>query len=378
MIVTGEASGDLHGTNLVLSLKKIDPAMTFYGMGGPGLAQAGVEILFDASKVAVVGLLEIFSHLKDILTAQKVLRKILEQRQPDLLIIIDLPDFNLKLARKAKQLGIPVFYYISPQVWAWRSGRVKTIKKLIHTTGVILPFEKEFYQQHGVVAEYVGHPLLDTVKPDLDRIGFCRKHQIDHRRKLIGILPGSRVKEVKTLLPEFLLAAQMLTETGHEHYTFLLPRAPTIPKEVLLQSGLQNNDLRLDLRVIENDRYSLMAACDAAIAASGTVTLELLLLDIPMVVAYKLAPLSYLVAKRMVDIPNFALVNLIARSEIVPELLQKAVKAEKIAPLVMKQLYDHQTIQQTKTSYLRVKEVLGTSGASDNAARIAHAIITAP
>ena len=376
MIVTGEASGDLHGTNLVKSLQKIDPTLSFYGMGGPGLSNAGVEILFDASKVAVVGLLEVFSHLKDILKAQNVLRNALQQRRPDLLIIIDLPDFNLKLARKAKKLGIPVFYYISPQVWAWRSGRVKTIKKLIHTIGVILPFEKDFYHTHGVHAEYVGHPLLDSVKPTIDREQFCKVNELDTDRKLIGILPGSRVKEIKKLLPDFLQAADLITRSTRNEVTFLLPKAPTISTELLMESGLDRHGSQIDVRIIEEDRYSMMGACDVAIAASGTVTLELLLLDTPMVVAYKLSPVSYLVAKLVIDIPNFALVNLIAQEEIVPELLQGEVKPQSIAELVNEQLYDPLTIQKTQTSFIKVKEVLGESGASDKAARIAHSIIS--
>ncbi|MEN8200868.1 MAG: lipid-A-disaccharide synthase, partial [Thermodesulfobacteriota bacterium] len=210
MIVAGEASGDLHGARLVTAMQGKQPDLSFCGMGGREMEGAGVELLFEAKKIAVVGLAEVFSHLPDILAARKILRDSLRRERPGLLILIDFPDFNLMLAAFAKKLGIPVFYYISPQVWAWRPGRVKTIAQRVDRLGVILPFEEEFFRSRGLAADYVGHPLLDSVRTSCSREEFCRQHDIDHDSLCIGLLPGSRKKEIASLLPLLLQTARRL------------------------------------------------------------------------------------------------------------------------------------------------------------------------
>ncbi len=371
MIVTGEASGDLHGANLVKAMLRRDPNITFSGMGGEELAGAGVDLLFDAEKVSVMGIVEVISHLPDIRKAQKILKYHLATARPDLLIIIDLPDFNLLLAKSAKKHGIPVFYYISPQVWAWRSGRVRTIAARVDTVGVILPFEEKFFCERGVKAHYVGHPLLDTVAVTESRADFLNRHGVDPGRKCIGLLPGSRSREISFLLPIFLDAALKLQESSTEPLTFLIPLASTISEQQLFDQGLDRYEKLLDIRIIKGERYNLMAACAAVVAASGTVTLELALLRVPMIVTYKFSPFTYHLGKLLIKLKHFSLVNLIAEREIVPELLQDQVCPETIASSLYDLTYDVHIRREMQKGLMEVCEKLGSKGASDKAAELA-------
>ena len=372
MIVTGEASGDLHGANLVRALRTKCSDISFCGMGGVELESLGVEILCDAAKVSVVGITEVFSHLKDILAALSILKKRMVSDPPDLLVIIDLPDFNLILAKKAKKLGIPVFYYIAPQVWAWRSGRVRTIKKRIDKLGVILPFEENYFKQRGVDTEYVGHPLLDTVSTTLSRDDFFQKYDIDAGQRCIGLLPGSRKKEIMGLLPCFLDAAQLLQEKQRksDSLLFLIPQASTISRQDLDDAGLAQYKARLNIKVIVDDRYNLMSVCDAVVAASGTVTLELAILKIPMVVVYKLTNISYFLARLLVRLDHFSLVNLIAGKTAVPELLQHDVTAENITKELLNITGTTEERELILADLQEVRARLGDKGASEKAASV--------
>lgn len=381
MIVTGEASGDLHGSNLVKAMQKKCEELSFVGMGGEEMAAVGVEILFDAKKVSVVGVAEVISRLADIFQAQRILRNYLADNRPDLLVIIDLPDFNLMLAKVARKLGIPVFYYICPQVWAWRSGRVKTIAERTDCVGVILPFEEKYLKDRGVEAEYVGHPLLDSVSTDLTRVEFLRKHglvgkdQANDDQVVVGLLPGSRSKEIAFLLPTFLQAAEKLQQKCSKRLTFLIPLASTISEGELSAQGIEEYQKRLDLHVIRGDRYNLMAACDAVVAASGTVTLELALLDTPMVVTYKLAPLTYFLGKLLIKLRFFSLVNLIAEKEVVPELLQEEVCPESISEHLLNLLEDQSRREKMLVGLAEVRHLMGGAGASAKAADLALKIL---
>lgn len=371
MIVTGEASGDLHGAGLLRALQAKFPGLQACGMGGPELAARGMEILFDAAKVSVVGIFEVLSHLPNIVKAQQILRRRLRRERPDLLILIDLPDFNLMLAKSAKALGIPVFYYISPQVWAWRSGRIKTIQKRVDKLGVILPFEVDFFRKRGVDAEYTGHPLLDSVHIFENREAFFARHGLAADTTCIGILPGSRKREIASLLPIFLAAARRMQEKSPARLTFFLPQASTISDLDLEQAGLVHFRQDLDIRIVREGRYDMMTACDAVMAASGTVTLELAILQVPMVVCYRLSPLTYRLAKMMVKLDHFSLVNLIAGYTAVPELLQDEVTPERIAAEMTALLTIPQKMHSMKDALSSIREQLGEAGASEKAAAVA-------
>jgi len=376
MIIAGEASGDLHGAHLVQAMRQQRPGLVFCGMGSREMAAAGVEMLFDAGKIAVVGLAEVFTHLPDILAALKIIKQRIKEDPPDLLILIDFPDFNLLLAKRAKKLGIPVFYYISPQVWAWRTGRVKTIGQLIDTMGVILPFEESFYRSRGVEAHYVGHPLLDSVKVTMDRASFCRKYGVNPEHKLVGLLPGSRKKEISALLPDLLAAAKRLVGKYEHEFSFLLPVASTISEQELWNNGLANYSELINIKLIHEDRYDMMAACDAVVAASGTVTLELAILEIPMLVVYRLSPQTYFFGKLLAKhMQFFSLVNLIAERSLVTELLQDEVSPGRIEAELARLLFDEVYRNEIQAGLIEVLGKLGRQGASDRAAGLALTLL---
>ncbi len=377
MIIAGEASGDLHGAKLVKAMQAARPELDFCGMGGQELIAAGVNVLFDAKKIAVVGLAEVFSHLPDILAARKILRSTLKKERPELLILIDFPDFNLMLAKFAKKLGIPVFYYISPQVWAWRPGRVKTIAQRVDRIGVILPFEEDFFRKHGLTADYVGHPLLDSVKSTKSRVEFCKDQNIDEESLCIGLLPGSRKKEIASLLPILLKTAQRLQKQKQQNMVFLLPVASTISETEIRENGLDEFSAGLDIRIILDNRYDMMAACDAAVVVSGTVTLELALLDTPMVVIYKVSQSTYRIGKLLInkDLVHFSLVNLIGGKEIVPELFQEEVSPERIETELSAILFDKQKRNTILQGLEDVRDRMGKAGASEKAAKLALSLL---
>ncbi|MCK5070939.1 MAG: lipid-A-disaccharide synthase [Desulfocapsa sp.] len=379
MIIAGEASGDLHGANLVRAMLAERPGLSFSGMGGKDLIDAGVDVLFDAKKIAVVGLAEVFSHLPDIFAAQKILKTALKEKRPALLILIDFPDFNLMLAKVAKKLGIPVFYYITPQVWAWRSGRVKTIAARVDQIGVILPFEEEFFRERGLDAEYVGHPLLDSVHTSMSREEFCAEHNISNDDLLIGLLPGSRKKEISGLFPTLLQTAERLQKSNESQrkIVFFVPLASTISKEEIRDNGLNEFGNGLDVRIIRENRYDMMAACDAAVVASGTVTLELALLETPMVVIYKVSNGTYKLGRLLVNknLTNFSLVNLIAGEEVVPELIQGDVNPERIEAELKAIIFDKLRRDNMLHGLAFVREKMGKAGASEKAAKLALSLI---
>lgn len=369
MIVTGEASGDMHGANLIKAMRELAPGLRVCGMGGPELLAQGLEPLYDATKLSVVGLVEVFSHLGDIRAALRILEERLRNERPELLVLIDLPDFNLMMAKRAKRLGIPVFYYISPQVWAWRSGRVRKIKKLVDRLAVILPFEQEFYRQRGMQVDFVGHPLLDTVRADMSRDEFLRGHDLaPGSRPVIGLLPGSRSREVRTMLPIFLAAARLL-EKELGPVTWLVPVAATLDDETLAASGLR--DCELEVRAVRGQRYELMAACDAVMAASGTVTLELGILGVPMLVAYRVSRLTHFLGRHLIKVKFASLVNLVAGRQVVPELLQDEATPEKIAQALKSLLVDQESRRRMKEDLRQVVHALGGTGATGRAAAIA-------
>ena len=374
MIVTGEPSGDLHGSQLVRSLKSARPELEICGMGGKEMAAAGMELLCDISKLSVMGIVEVFSRLWDIRKAMRILERRWQQQVPALLILIDYPGFNLMLAAKAKKLDIPVMYYIGPKVWAWGRGRIKKIRRLVDRMAVILPFEHDFYRKYGMKVEFVGNPLLDSVRHDITKDQFLKKQDIDPVSTVVGILPGSRKQEIVKMLPVFLSAAKQLQRQARK-IVFLLALAPGLSRTDLTDNGLRDDDL--DIRVISEGRYDLMASCDVVMAASGTVTLELAILNVPMVVAYRVAPVTFFLGRLLVKIPFFSLVNLVAGKKVVAELLQQDASPEKISEELQRLLDDQDAYAAMKTMLKRVTRQLGEAGASTRTASMALELIEA-
>jgi len=373
MIVAGEASGDMHGAALVAAMKNLDPSLRFVGIGDQALAGQGVDILYYSRQIAVVGIAEVLTHWRAIRAALNGLLRRLADDPPQLLILIDFPDFNLLLARQAKKLGIPVFYYISPQVWAWRSGRVKTIARLVDRLAVILPFEEEFYRSRGVgQVTFVGHPLVDSVRTEMLPGEFRKTLGIEATSTVVGIMPGSRRREITSILPDFIKTARLL-KAQDKTVCFLLPLAPTLTESDL---GLSEEERReLAIIVVAGHRYDLMAACDLVMVASGTVTLELALLGIPMVVTYRIAPLTYFLGRHLITIKFMSLVNLVAGREVVRELIQNDFTPEKLAA-TLRDIWPGTARREAMTRELaEVCLRLGRPGASRHAARLALNLI---
>jgi lipid-A-disaccharide synthase len=369
LIVAGEASGDLHGSKVVEALRQLDSQVRIVGMGGNHLRRAGVDILIDSSRLAVVGITEVLGRLGDLLRAYRKLKELIRSQEIGLLILIDFPDFNLGLAGVAKKAGVPVFYYISPQVWAWRSGRIQKIAQRVSRMAVIFPFEVALYQEAGLNAEFVGHPLMDTLgqmenpSPAGDE-GW-------RGNPLIALLPGSRHKEVKALLPEMVRAAEIIARKRPE-VGFLLALAPTITRKEV-EDMLPSGGVRV--QVVEGMTYQAIRFADLVWVASGTATLETAILGKPMVIAYQVSPLSYWVGRAMIRVGWIGLVNIVAGRTLVPELIQKEARGERIAEETSRILEDEPYRRGMIEGLAEVKQKLGAPGAAERVARIALEMI---
>ena len=366
LIIAGEASGDLYGGNLVKAIRTIDPSIYFFGVGGSHMKEAGVRLLRHAEEMAVVGL----PGAKRLLTIFEAFREVsasLTHWRPDLIILIDYPEFNLMLAGRAKRHGIPVMYYVSPQIWAWRSGRINTIRSRVDRMVVILPFEEKLYQEAGVRVSFVGHPLLDLITLENEEGSLCRRYGKKGSPRLIGLLPGSRSSEVSRLLPVMLDMAAILVDMIPKVH-FLVPLAPTISREQVNPYLYGRN---LPLTVVTDSTHEVIRACEMIVAASGTVTLEAAILGTPLVVVYKVNPLTYWLGKRLVKVNHVALANIIAGETVAPELIQHEVTPERLAREAMNIFNDHGRKEWIKRRLQDVREELGTPGASDKAAVIA-------
>jgi lipid-A-disaccharide synthase len=367
MIIAGEASGDLHGSNLVRAMLERDASLVFYGMGGERLKSAGAQLVAHAADMAVVGLTEVFSKLGMILKVMRQLKASLKTKKPDLVILIDYPDFNLPLAKAAKKQGIKVFYYISPQVWAWRKGRINQIRKVVDKMAVILPFEETLYHQAHVDATFVGHPLLDVVKTRYSREDALQKFGLRKDFKTVGLLPGSRQSEVVKLLPVMLQTAQILRDKIAK-VQFVLPIADTL-EPAFISAIVDAYDVVV--KIIADEIYDVIAVSDTAIVASGTATLETALLETPMIIIYKISPLSYILGRLFIRVANIGLVNIIAGKTIVPEFIQNDVTPERLAKAMLDIMTDDSRMQRMKLELSHIKYKLGQPGAAQKAAVLA-------
>jgi lipid-A-disaccharide synthase len=365
MIIAGEASGDIHGAHLVRAMRALDPHLDFFGVGGNALRQAGVHLMVDNSQIAVVGISEAFLKFKIILSALRIVKKGLNRLRPALLILIDFPDFNLHVATVAKKLGIPVMYYISPQVWAWRTGRVKKIKNVVDHMVVIFPFEVDFYKKSNVPVTFVGHPLLDSVTSETSR---GKKKNLKGDSLLIGLLPGSRNGEITRHLPTMVQAADILSEQL-PGIRFAIPVASTVDTtlvEAIVEGGTSSRPL-----ILRDGLRDVLDEAALVITASGTVTLEAAIAGTPMIIVYKVSPLSYWLGKRLIRVKHIGMANLVADGPIVPELIQHEASAENIASRALLMLRDEKGLAEIRCQLRRVGQSLGTSGASKRTAEVA-------
>jgi len=372
MIITGDTSGDLHGSRLVRALKEKDPGLFFFGIGGRALKAAGVKTLVDTSALSVIGVTEIFSKLPVFLSTMNLARVLLKTSPPDLLILIDFPGFNLPLAAIAKHYKVRILYYISPQVWAWRRGRVKKIRRRIDHMAVILPFEVDFYTRHRVPVTFVGHPLLDVYPGG----GIPPPPAGGGRGSTIGLLPGSRDQEINRLLPVMLEAGGILQKRFGD-VRFLVSQAGSVDPRRFAEILSRYRD-RIDCTAVSGGVKNVFERCVLSVVASGTATLEAALCGMPMVIIYKVSFVSYWLGKALVrgadtmrGINHFGLVNLIAGRGLVPELLQGEASAENIAAAVSGMLSDPSGLDGLKRELLGLRDLLGGAGAAQRTASLA-------
>ncbi len=364
MIVAGEASGDMHGAHLIKTIHALDPQIVFSGVGGRRMEEAGVHIDYYLADLAVVGFTEVIRNYFEI---RKVFHLIVQEallRKVDAVILIDFPGFNLRLAKELKKHHIKIIYYISPQVWAWKENRVEIVKKYIDKIIVFFPFEKNLYQKHGIEATCVGHPLLDTMTLKKDRKDLLSSVNFDHKKPIIGILPGSRKKEIERLLPVMLNSAEII----HRQYPqtqFLLLRALSLDTS-FFEPYIQNKNI--PLKIISDYYYEGINACNVCIVASGTATLETAILKKPMVIVYKTSLLTWILAKLFIKIPYIGLVNVVAGKKIVPECIQFEATSTSIALEISKILTEKRS-SEMKVALEKIKHILGDQGALERAAK---------
>lgn len=369
-IVSGEESGDLHGAALMRALKRMIPGLYFSGMGGARMKDEGLFGL-DSAEVSVVGIVEVLGKLVKILRSMSALKKDLRGDHFDAVVLIDFPDFNLRLAKEAKRLGIPVIYYISPQVWAWRKGRLDKIARIVDKMLVVFPFEVSLYRQVGVDVEYVGHPLADTARCDLTGEEARAAMSIKEGERAIALLPGSRTGEIKRLLGPMVKAAGLISSRV-KGARFLLPAARSID-DGLLNRYLKNSTARID--VSRGGMYTALRASDAAIVASGTATLETALIGTPQVIVYRMSPVSYAIARSLVKLPHAGLPNIVAEREIVPELIQSEATPERMASEVLSMLEGSKR-EAILEGYDEIRRNLGRGGATERVAKSVYNTIT--
>lgn len=363
----GESSGDQHAANMFLELKQLRPDLIGIGMGGNRMRLVGVNINYDASGIGVIGVIEVLRHYSEINRALNTMKNLLREERPDLLVCVDYKEFNFKLARYAKEIGIKVLFYVSPQVWAWRPGRAKQYGAVIDMMAVIFPFEVPYYEKENVPVRYVGHPSVDKVHPQLSKDEAFRVLGLGKSKPIIGILPGSRRNEIERMLPVMLDAAYKL-QNKFPGIHFLLPQADSIP-DALIENHIKSAQLMLT--VIKKKPYDVIQCCDAIMTTSGTASLEIALLGVPMVIAYKLASLTYWLGRRLIKTPYIGLPNIILGKAAVKELIQHDATADNLAAEITRLLKENSYAEIIRSDLSRVKELLGEGGGSKNMALLA-------
>jgi lipid-A-disaccharide synthase len=372
LLSCGEASGDLYAGALTRELRALDPGVTVAGLGGPALAAAGGTLLAEYRGLAVTGLTEALAKVPRSYATIRQLTAAARRERPDALIAIDFPDFNFPLARRVKQLGIPVVYYISPQIWAWRAGRMKTIREIADRVLVIFPFEEAIYRKAGVPVEFVGHPLVDLAAPSAPRDAWLRSHGLQADGPTIAILPGSRPNEVGRILPDLVAAVRAISQRV-PRLQCLLARAPNLDDH-LFDAARGGG---VPITIVEDDTDAILAAADVVLTASGTATVQAALHDAPMVIVYRVSPVTYRIGRRLIKVDTVGMVNLIAGEPIVPELIQDAFTPDAVAAEAVSMLTDRARVARIREGLARVRARLGGPGASRRAAEAILRVVKA-
>lgn len=374
MVSAGEASGDAHAAHALDALKATGFQFESFGMGAGQLDTAGTELIVDCRDLAVIGFVDVIKNYHKFLKRLKTLRKTMAQRMPDILVLVDFPDFNLKLAETAVDLGIPVLFYVSPQIWAWRAGRIHRIGKLVSHMAVLFPFEVPYYEKQNIPVTYVGNPVVADAQCPLDRDQAAESLGLEKAGLIVGLLPGSRPGELTRILPSMLEAASILEKNfaARTNLQFVLPKAETIDRE-FLDGFLQNTNVKPV--VTSGNSCAVMRACDLVICASGTATLETALIGTPMILVYKVSWLNYQIMSRLIQIPDIGLVNIVAGKRIVPELLQEQANGLTIAETSIELLSNTDSMDQMREELTAVKEKMGDAGASGRVAALIQQLI---
>lgn len=370
MFSAGEASGDTHGASVAKALREIYPSVEMFGMGGNLMDEAGVRIVYDIKNLGVIGLVEIVKSLPKFFKLRTYLKRIMMKERPDVLVCIDYPGFNMKLAEVAHQLGIPVLYYIAPTIWAWHSSRGKTIKKYVTKVASIFPFEAEAYGKYNCDVEFVGHPLVDIVHPTMSVDESMTYFNARAEAKRVLLMPGSRKQEVLSLLDVMLESGEKLLQS-HEDVQFFLPRAHTIDR-FELETFIKER--RVPVTIIEDHTYDLMQICDVCLAASGTATLETAMMELPTILLYKVSPITYGIGKMVVNLSHVGLPNIIAGKEVIPELLQSDVSADNIVEHMLPLLDDLKENEHMRQELRTVRDKLGEPGAVKRVAELIYSL----
>ena len=369
MIVTGEASGDLHGANLIKAAKAMSDGTFFFGVGGQRMAAAGCDILIPSEDLAVMGVVEVVGQLPVIWRSfQRLKRELFGRSKPDALVLIDFPDFNLRLAHQAQKAGVPVLYYISPKVWAWRQGRVKKIARSVDSLAVIFPFEPVLYDGLDIWVKYVGHPLLDEFSAAVDGVDLRQKLQISTTKKIVGLFPGSRRSELRYMLDTLVASAQLIHDSQPDIH-FLVPIANSLKTDEVKSQF----DPALPVSFIEAGDvsiYDVASNCDTILSVSGTVTLQIALAGTPMAILYKLSPVSYAIGKRLIKVDHAGLPNIIAGKLVVPEFIQDEATPQALADEALHVLNDTGYADTMKADLRAVQKQLGEPGCSNKVAEM--------
>lgn len=363
LIVAGEVSGDIHGGKLVKAIKELSPEINIAGIGGENMSSAGMKLLRNVNEMSFLGFTEIIKHLPFVRKVMNELLKWIEIERPKVVVLIDYPGFNLRLAQKAKNLGCKIIYYISPQIWAWGKGRIKKIARVVDQMIVIFPFEEELYRNAGVSVEFVGHPILENLESSFSREDFFSENELDPDEKLIGLLPGSRTQEVDSLY-KIMIDAVDLLKPEYPNMQSITAKSPVLDNAVYTK--ITGNDSLKQ----SNNIYDIMKHSNLLFVASGTATLESACFGTPLIVVYRVSPISWIIGKILVKIKSIGLVNIVAGKKIAPEILQSELTPYRLAHEALNILKDDKLYAETSSELLNVKKLLGEPGASKKAAEI--------